>query len=338
MDSPYLESGESIVLTTDRVSVNSRQYDLLLTTRYLILIDIRYARFLPEKIPLQTVLSVKAGKIATGDPAITLCFSDTDQMDLIFSRQPGEERGRERDEWLRKLMELVVASRQEPISPREAPAEQDTGIRPAKRGQIAPEMQLPHSTIIESRPEPIELAILPDEPGPPAPEGGPVTTEDFPVVPSTTPPHPESGALETQETFSPEVSREEITGSGSPEITGTGEKPEDYPESPAAPETIFPVVSDINVPERSGEELAGSVTSPEGASPDMPLPDYGAQPEFPDRVPTQPEIIVPIQQPEEPAGSAIIPETTTADETLSDSRAQPESIDRAPEERKLLHL
>ncbi len=57
MDSPYLESGESIVLTTDRVSVNSRQYDLLLTTKYLILIDIRYARFLPEKIPLQTVIS-----------------------------------------------------------------------------------------------------------------------------------------------------------------------------------------------------------------------------------------------------------------------------------------
>jgi hypothetical protein len=77
MDSPYLESGESIVLTTDRVSVNSEQYDLLLTTRYLILVDIRYAQFQPQKIPLLAILSVKGGKISTGDLVITLFFSDT---------------------------------------------------------------------------------------------------------------------------------------------------------------------------------------------------------------------------------------------------------------------
>ena len=39
MGSPYLESGESLILTTDRVSVNTVQYDMLLTTRYLILVD-----------------------------------------------------------------------------------------------------------------------------------------------------------------------------------------------------------------------------------------------------------------------------------------------------------
>lgn len=337
MDSPYLESGESIVLTTDRVSINSLQYDLLLTTKYLILIDIRYARFLPEKIPLMTVLSVKAGKIATGDPAITLYFFDkdqtsgTDQMNLIFSRQPGEERGRERDEWLRKLMELVVASRQA-SGPREAPAGQDAGIRPAQRRQIAPEMQLPHSTIIESRPEPIELAILPDEPEPPASEEGPVTAEeDFPAVSSMTPSHPESRAPETPETFSQEISGEDTAVSGSFESAGTGEKPDGSRESPEPPDGVSGGISDTAVPEVFGEELTGSVTGSELAPPEMPPADSGA-PEFPDLVPGQPEISVPMISPEQPAGSATIPDTAPADETLADSRAQPESIDRVPEE------
>jgi len=62
--SPYLESGESFILTTDRVRVNTVQYDLLLTTRYLILIDVRYAQFQPQMIPLLTIQSVKGGKTA----------------------------------------------------------------------------------------------------------------------------------------------------------------------------------------------------------------------------------------------------------------------------------
>jgi len=33
MGNPYLESGESLILTTDRVRVNTVQYDVLLTTR-----------------------------------------------------------------------------------------------------------------------------------------------------------------------------------------------------------------------------------------------------------------------------------------------------------------
>ena len=78
MSGPYLKRGESILLTTDRVSINSLLYEALLTTRHLILVDIRYDQFLPQKIPLSTILSVKGGKIATGEPVITLIFSDND--------------------------------------------------------------------------------------------------------------------------------------------------------------------------------------------------------------------------------------------------------------------
>ena len=175
MDSPYLERGESIILTTDRVSINSAQYDVLLTTRYLILVDVRYAQFQPQKIPLLAILSVKGGKTSMDDRVITLYFSDTSltgsgQMNLIFSQYPGEQRDRERDEWLKNLMERIVAVRQETIGSKTTTPEQGIGIRPETRRTIAPEMQPPHTTVIDIRPEPVELSIVHDEPESPAPE------------------------------------------------------------------------------------------------------------------------------------------------------------------------
>ena len=171
MDGPYLERGESILLTTDRVNVNSIQYDLLLTTRNLILVDISYTQIQPQKIPLLTILSVKGGKTATGDLVITLYFSDTSQtgsgqMNLIFSRYPSEQRERERDEWLKTLMEHIVLVRQETLGTRTVTSGPDTGIRPVTRRVIAPEIQPPHTTIIDTSPEPVDLSIVHDEPGP----------------------------------------------------------------------------------------------------------------------------------------------------------------------------
>jgi len=300
MDSPYLERGESIILTTDRVSVNSLQYDLLLTTKYLILVDIRYARFPPEKIPLQAVLSVKAGKIATGDLAITLYFSDairtggSDQMNLIFSRQPGEQRDRERDEWLKKLVQLVVAGRQEAIGPGAVPIEQEIGIRPAKRRQIAPEMQLPHSTVIYSRPVPIELAIIHDEPEKPASEAGGAEPpgEELPETSPEVPASPEKVTLDKPEIFTPGVFPEEIIGSGIPETTENGEKSDDSGESPDA---TSPVVPELITPGGPREESAVS--------------------DIPDTT-----------NPEETPSDSFTPVTT--DETLTDSGAQPASPDQ----------
>ncbi|HET6580459.1 MAG TPA: hypothetical protein VFG36_01125, partial [Methanoregula sp.] len=195
MDSPYFERGESIILTTDRVSINSAQYDVLLTTQYLILVDVRYARFQPQKIPLLAILSVKGGKTSTGDLVITLYFSDTSltgsgQMNLIFSQYPGEQRDRERDEWLKNLMERIVAVRQETIGSRTIAPEQGIGIRPEIRCTIAPEMQPPHTTVIDISPEPVELSIIHDEPESPVPE------EPVEVVSVTDAPRPEVAPIE----------------------------------------------------------------------------------------------------------------------------------------------
>jgi hypothetical protein len=169
MSSPYLKRDESILLTTDRVSINSLLYEVLLTTRHLILVDIRYDQFLPQKIPLSTILSVKGGKIATGEPVITLIFSDNDSisgsgpMVLIFTQQPGEQRKRERDEWLKNLMAHIVSVRQETITPGSLPVDVGHGIRPASRRPGAHEKIIPYTTTVDTSPAPVELTILPDE-------------------------------------------------------------------------------------------------------------------------------------------------------------------------------
>jgi hypothetical protein len=169
MSSPYLKRGESIILTTDRVSINSLLYEVLLTTRHLILVDIRYDQFLPQKIPLSSILSVKGGKVATGEPVITLIFSDDDSMPgsepmlLIFTQQPGEQRKRERDEWLKNLMANIVSVRQETITSGSPPVDTGHGIRPSSRRSGAHEKITPYTTTVDTSPAPVELAILPDE-------------------------------------------------------------------------------------------------------------------------------------------------------------------------------
>jgi hypothetical protein len=169
MSSPYLKSDESIILTTDRVSINSLLYEVLLTTRHLILVDIRYDQFLPQKIPLSTILSVKGGKVATGEPVITLIFSDNDSMSgsvpmvLIFTQQPGEQRKRERDEWLKNLMAHIVSVRQEIIAYGSPLIDTGHGIRPSSRRPGSHEKITPYTTTVDTSPAPIELTILPDE-------------------------------------------------------------------------------------------------------------------------------------------------------------------------------
>jgi hypothetical protein len=169
MSSPYLKSGESIILTTDRVSINSLLYEILLTTRHLILVDIRYNQFLPQKIPLSTILSVKGGKVATGEPVITLIFSDDDNMPdsgpmvLIFTQQPREQRKRERDEWLKNIMANIVSVRQETVSSVSPPVDTGHGIRPSNRRPGSHEKITPYTTTVDTSPAPVELTILPDE-------------------------------------------------------------------------------------------------------------------------------------------------------------------------------
>jgi hypothetical protein len=142
---------------------------MMLTTRHIILIDNTYIRFEPQMIPLLDILSVTAGKVATGEPVITLALTgtsgtgDSQVTNLIFSQQPGEQRKQERDTWLRKLMGDIVSARQQTIRTDILPADQDNGIRPTGATPRPIEMAFPRQTIDKTYPEPAEIVILPDQ-------------------------------------------------------------------------------------------------------------------------------------------------------------------------------
>jgi hypothetical protein len=87
---------------------------MMLTSRRIILIESGNERFEPKMVPLLSIVSTSAGKVATGEPVITLSLTGTSNtgipqpLNIIFSTQPGEQRKRERDEWLRKLVDHIV--------------------------------------------------------------------------------------------------------------------------------------------------------------------------------------------------------------------------------------
>ena len=104
-----MNSGESIILTTHRVSFNGVLYNMILTTQRLILVDSGDTRSEPRTIPLVLLQSVTAGDGAGSEPLLTLSLGGTagtgqsGAMNLSFPRHFGEDRRRERTEWIKKL-------------------------------------------------------------------------------------------------------------------------------------------------------------------------------------------------------------------------------------------
>ena len=250
MGSPYLESGESLILTTDRVIVNTVQYDVLLTTRYLILVDVRYAQFQPQMIPLLTIQSVKGGQTANGELVITLFFTETGSSDksesmvLLFSQQPGEQRKRERDDWLKTLMRLIVSVRQETSYDSITTADPEIGIRPSMRRPNAPEIPLPYTKIVDTRPAQIELIIMPDEPE------SPVFSEEKQGLPDMAFP-----GEKTESDVTPAPCAMEETQGASQELAGS-------------PDIILPPIPVFEETPSASQEVAESVDT---ISPSLPF-------------------------------------------------------------------
>lgn len=253
MGDQFLNSDEAIVLTTHRISVNAVLYDLMLTTRRLILIDSTYARFEPRMVPLTTLLSVTAGKVATGEPVITLSRSVTgsaggaEPLALIFSQQPGEDRRRERDAWLQRLIEDIVAARQQAALTELFSGGGETGKRPTGAQPRPIELAFPRQASPNTYPEPAEPVILPDEPDDiPAKKAGPGSQETVP------PPAPGAGQ-------SPGIL---MTGSASPDTVlqvppGGDMPPAAVQEEPAGVAEALPAPPAGEKPPAGAPETAG---------------------------------------------------------------------------------
>jgi hypothetical protein len=189
MGNQYLNSGESIILTTHSVSVDEGLYDVLLTNERIVLVDNRYTRFEPRTIPFTQIISVKGGKIPSGEPVITLVLTesgtlaDSTDRHLIFTQQQGDERRHERDVWVKRLIELVIAARQHSDKKETSARELEPGVKPTVRRWVAPDHLLPRSAP-EKNPAPAKVIVEPDETEQPeflfeepVPGGGLITEE-----------------------------------------------------------------------------------------------------------------------------------------------------------------
>jgi hypothetical protein len=184
MGNLYLISGESIIQTTDRISVNSVASELLLTNRRLILVDSTHSQLDPLVIPFASVVSLQGGWNNSGEPVITFTLTDPDSggtqlLDLVFFQQPGEHRKEECDGWTQYLMDHIVLARQETIRTDAPASTREPGLHPSVHRWVAPDTLSPHTTIASSRPVPSGEMMTPvqndtmgaieDDEGSPAP-------------------------------------------------------------------------------------------------------------------------------------------------------------------------
>lgn len=199
MAGAYLETGEAIVLTADRVSIGGTRYDAMLTTRRLILIDSSNARFEPRTLALLSVRTVRSGRASTGEPAIILTLTGEgetgeSQETILFLQDPFENRIPDRDIWLKTFIELSVSTHRKAspaVFPRPLPK---TGMEPSVRRWVAPDIARPRSENFpqDDRPRPVEIHdegethdIRPEEPEqePVSEPAGPAGTRQVPDEP-----------------------------------------------------------------------------------------------------------------------------------------------------------
>jgi hypothetical protein len=154
-----LYSDERVVLQAQNVKVKSVLFEVVLTTRRLVLIDTKKNSIPPQEINLATLKDVEIGENAIRDPTITISIitisGNTRQMVLTFSKISGGERRRECDDWVRALRLNITTTVYHPVT--QVPVPKDAEPAPVTQ----PPASVPRRTEITNTPPPkkrIEIA------------------------------------------------------------------------------------------------------------------------------------------------------------------------------------
>ncbi|MCJ7794841.1 MAG: hypothetical protein MUP10_03265, partial [Methanoregulaceae archaeon] len=114
MDTKYLTSGESIILTFQDIVVSGVRTDVVLTSTRIILVDDGKDQVIHQSIPFEIIGSVLTGDNAFHEPTITLTINapsgETKTVELIFFKKPGIEKRYERDRLVAKIGEHISPS------------------------------------------------------------------------------------------------------------------------------------------------------------------------------------------------------------------------------------
>ena len=158
MSYPELYSDERVVLQAQNVKVKSVVFEVVLTTRRLVLIDSKKGSIPPQEINLATLKDVEGGENAIRDPTITISIitisGNTRQMVLTFSKTSGGERRREADEWVRALRQNITSTVYHPVGQVPAPKETEPAVR-------EPVVQTPVAQPPSHPPQRIEITNTP---------------------------------------------------------------------------------------------------------------------------------------------------------------------------------
>jgi hypothetical protein len=111
MGIPYLNSDESILLSTHNILVDAAVSEAILTNRRLLIVDSNNPLSQHKEIPFAAIETVTTMESGSGDPAISLAVlkktGGTIPMQLVFTQQPRSPRTSERDEWAQRIKEQI---------------------------------------------------------------------------------------------------------------------------------------------------------------------------------------------------------------------------------------
>ena len=215
MGDQHLSSDESIILSTHHILVDAVPLDLMLTSRRLIFIDNTVTPFHLETIPLETIITVVAGTVASGDPIITISSMDPSgtgapqPKDIIFTLRKGEQRVRECNEWAARLSEHAVSAREKAISAGTLRYDLVKSIKPGMSATYRIETASPRKPVFEARPvvpETVMPAALTAELPVDTGRDAGTSASALSGIPETSPPHaPDSAELEIPDAEKPGV-------------------------------------------------------------------------------------------------------------------------------------
>jgi hypothetical protein len=279
MAGPYLKSGESIILTTDRVLIDDVEYDLILTSHRLTLVDSNHHIDQPQVVPFDTIISVKGETTPAREPSIAIAVVDPENIDnektlkLIFTQQHYQDRSAECDLWVKKLIEHIVSGRNEPAPAGKQPVE----VKPREthatiRRFVAPEKLRPHMEVPQYRKPSEELLAALQKPAQEKEdlaldEPGQTERVETPAAPdlhkeqesSELTPIAESGMYDNHVKDKVAIQSEEKTGKPVLEVPSTELVPEPVMENE---ELSLPVIAEessgINVPDPGKQKPVSS--------------------------------------------------------------------------------
>ncbi|MDO9323383.1 MAG: PH domain-containing protein [Methanoregula sp.] len=112
MGIPYLNSDESILLSTHNILVDAVVSEMILTNQRLLLVDSDSTPSRHTEIPFAAIETVTTMESGSGDPAISLAIlkktGGTIPLQLVFTQLPRSQRTDERDTWTQGIKEQIA--------------------------------------------------------------------------------------------------------------------------------------------------------------------------------------------------------------------------------------